>query len=136
MKQNTVLILVGAGLVGYYLYKRNQAATMLPATAQTAAPSGTMPLLAAPMVNAATVSVPLQGPTVPPAVKTWVDSALDKANRDQFYSMLPTMSQNDLDSLNDIIVNDWGGTGVATTAQRTFWDSWRVKYHILDGTFA
>lgn len=70
---------------------------------------------------------------VPKAVTDWANG-LQPNNKAQFYKMLPTMTQQDIDGLYDIILNEWGANRMPTPAQTTFWNYWRVKYHVADGS--
>jgi hypothetical protein len=65
----------------------------------------------------------------------WVNT-LSPANATAARSALSVMSQDEIAGLYDIVHNDFYGNGITTDAQRTFWNAWRVKYHVLDGTYA
>ncbi len=80
---------------------------------------------------------PAPAPTgiVPPDVYTWIGS-LDTANQAQAQKALLIMTPEEIAGLEDIVHNDFYGNGITTDAQRTFWNTWRVKYHVLDGTYA
>jgi len=73
------------------------------------------------------------GSTVPPAVTQWA-TTLGPNNQAQFNKALPSMTSDELGNLNNIIVNYWYKNIPITDSLRSFWDSWRVKYHILDNT--
>jgi hypothetical protein len=132
MKNQTLILLGGGALLAYYFWKKSQAAQSAGAAAVITPGAG------APIVNITPVPQSNTGVagqlTVPQVVTDWVGT-MDVANRNQFYAQLKVMTQADINGLQDIIVNDWEGTGIATPAQRAFWDTWRVKYHILDGTY-
>jgi len=69
-------------------------------------------------------------------VRQWFDS-LDAANKNQAYAQLPNMTSTDIAGLVDLIDNAWGsGIDKTTDSERAFWNAWRLKYHILDGTYA
>jgi hypothetical protein len=131
MKTQTLVLLGGGALLAYYFWKKSQDAAAGSTTnivAPGALPQPTVQPL--PQSNLGTGSQL----TVPQVVTDWVNT-MDAGNKAQFYAQLKVMTQADINGLQDIIVNDWGGTGVATAAQRAFWDKWRTTYHILDGTY-
>ena len=134
--KNTGLWIV-AGLVAvWYFFIRPQSSAVL-ITQQPSAPVPVSEPLAQ-LPSAAPISVPAVAQSIDPnqlqTVKNWFDT-LDSANKAQAYAQLPNMTADDIAGLYDIIVNDWEGTGVATDAQRAFWNAWRVKYHVQDGTY-
>jgi hypothetical protein len=148
-KNNTVLIL-GIAAVGFYLWKRNQAqgqpVALMPGsglnptlpTSPVSSPSFIQPVTqAAPVSQVQNVqpSPVSSGVTIPADVYTWIGT-LDLANQGQANKALTLMSQSEVNSLEDIVHNDFYGNGITTTAQRQFWDAWRVKYHVLDGTYS
>lgn len=75
------------------------------------------------------------GAEVPTAVTNWAKQGMGPANQAQFFKMLPSMTSSEINQLYDIIINAWGKGVNPTPAQVQFWDTWRVKYHILDGTY-
>lgn len=153
-KKTNYLLIAGIAAVGFYLWKRSVAqpagSTPLPGSAINPTMPTVAPLVSAPVSQPATTGflatvaqvfapapapVTASGTTVPGDVRTWVES-LDAANQAQANKALLIMPQSEIDSLEDIVHNDFYGNGITTPAQRTFWDMWRVKYHVLDGTYA
>jgi hypothetical protein len=128
---NTLLLfgLAAAAAVGYYFYSKQTpgaAATPATLTTTTGTPAGftTAPTPAA-NANSATV------------VQGWFSSgALDAANMQQAYAQFGNMTADEVNQLADIIVNVWGTGSKPSAAQTDFWNAWRSKYHIDDGTYA
>lgn len=65
----------------------------------------------------------------------WINS-LGVANKQQALKMYPQMTMDEKAKLADIITNVWGGKRAQTADDTLFWNTWRVKYHILDGTYS
>lgn len=144
-KNNTLLLVGGVAVVGFLLWKRS-AAAQLPAPVPTGAP-GLNPTLNSALVTptqamTATTANQVQpsqvvtvaaGNQVPPDILQWVGT-LSPANQVQAKNALQVMTSQEIAGLEDIVHNDFYGNGITTPAQRTFWDAWRVKYHVLDGT--
>lgn len=141
MKKDTVVILGVLAIGGYLLYRKSQAAALA-----TSSPVVVPPMVNAPMSLPTTLttgqqtynntppSTPVDPNGVPLAFTQWAET-LDVANKAQFDKMLPSMTPGEIACMTDIIINDFNGNHITTPAQRSCWDSWRVKYHILDGTF-
>lgn len=64
----------------------------------------------------------------------WMNN-LGVANKQQALKMYPSMTTAEKTALSDIILNVWTGKRPQTKADTDFWNTWRVKYHIEDGTF-
>ncbi len=143
----TLPLLIGGGaLAVWYFFFRNTAAA---APAPTSAIPGNTANYNGPgidMASPGTVS-PLTGVSTAAAgyptqnqnntnivIVNWMNT-LSPANRNQALSQLPNMTVDETNELADIIVNVWA-KGIAPSATQTaFWNAWRVKYHILDGTY-
>lgn len=138
-KSNNLLLIAGIGVAGYFLWKKSAA----PAPAVTPAGSLLTPTLttnysSAPTTGTGSAATPL--PSVAndarvPVIQQWINT-LDTANQAQANKALPLMSQDEIAGLYDVVHNDFYGNGITTPAQRDFWNAWRVKYHVLDGTYA
>lgn len=132
-KDNTMLLLglAAAAAVGYYLYSKNSGSiapvAVTPAGALTNPGTGPVVYSSAPTpaANANTATI----------VQGWFNT-LDAANKQQALAQYGNMTDAELTELADIIVNVWGTGGKPSAAQTDFWNAWRVKYHILDGTYA
>jgi hypothetical protein len=132
---NNLLLIAGVGVVGWYLWSRSS-------TPVVAASPGLTPVLtstqSAPTVgtgSAATPTPSLANDARIPEIQQWI-ATLDAANAAQATRALQIMSQDEIAGLYDVVHNDFYGNGITTDAQRTFWNAWRVKYHVLDGTYA
>lgn len=155
-------ILGGAGLV-YYFYNKNKTATTTTTTTTvtTPAPVSALPTASTvitpglPVTPPSTVTIltpetfaPAQLPAAPAPVnaaaastdqQTVIDyfkSSLDEANLNQFNNSMASFTPAEWSALWDLLVNDWRGGQGNTPARMQFWDTWRTKYHILDGTYA
>lgn len=142
---NNLLLIAGIGVVAYYLWQKSS--TPVPVAALPG--SGLTPALnTTPMVTAVQSTPPTVGtgsaatPTPSlandariPQIQQWI-ATLDPANAAQATRALPLMTQDEIAGLYDVVHNDFYGNGITTDAQRTFWNAWRVKYHVLDGTYA
>ena len=163
MKKQTIIIIVAiaalAALYYFFIYKKNQTAAA-PATIAPGVPSAAPVSQAAvvngpPSVNAtatgasqiltgnATDATPAPQPgavaSVDPTqydaiILPWINS-LGVNNKQQALTMYPQMTASEKASLADIIANVWTGNRPQTSADTLFWNAWRVKYHILDGTY-
>ena len=166
MKQSTVALLAVAGIGAYLWWKNNQAQAQQIALNAGAppAPVPAMPVSplqpvspppvtvaapAAPVATPGTVNTQVQGAIQSGGavvqdlcysrVTSWFNT-LDAGNKNQAFSQLPNMTEDELTALC-LIFDQWaaGHSTVALGMPQsyiTFWNSWRVKYHILDGTYA
>ena len=154
-KKTNYILIAGIAAVAYFLYRKStsqaQPVAMLPGAGLNPTLPTTNLLQPQPVVvqapapapvsvqsaQAQVVSIPAptSGTSIPADIYTWVGS-LDAANQAQANKALAIMPQSEIDSLEDIVHNDFYGNGITTTAQRTFWNMWRVKYHVLDNTYA
>jgi predicted negative regulator of RcsB-dependent stress response len=139
-----IAILAGIGLVGYFgwqWYQKNQAGGAAPSVG---------PLNASQALNAGgPVNVPGLAPANMPAgngpvslastpdgvtVSNWMNT-LDTANRTQALAELQYMTADELSQMANIINNVWAKGLSADSEETDFWNAWRVKYHVLDGTY-
>lgn len=141
---NKLLLIAGVAAVGYYLYKKGSFDNIFPATG-----SVTQGLNPIPMATntAAGVQVGVsnaQQPILPPVpsndpriqtITQWMNT-LTGGNRTAALAALQVMTQDEVAGLYDIVANDFYGNGITTPAQTQFWNAWRVKYHVDDGTYA
>jgi hypothetical protein len=163
MKKGYVIIIVIALLaaIWYFFFRKDAsnttaAAVIAPGGALT--PAGTSPIMS-PNLNATATqaSQVLTGPAVVSAgipasmspsadvaidpsqydaiITNWMNS-LGSANKMQALSIEPSMSLTEKAALADIIQNVWTGNRAQTVADTNFWNAWRVKYHVLDGTYS
>jgi hypothetical protein len=65
----------------------------------------------------------------------WMNN-LGVANKQQALKIYPSMTTNEKAALADIILNVWGGKRPQTSDDTLFWNNWRTKYHVLDGTYS
>jgi len=157
-------ILGGAGIL-VYLYNKNQTTAVTTTTVTTPAiisPISSLPASATAVaqIDPGTIAIPtvtvspetlapLSVATVAPAatssssysanqqtVINYFKTDLDEANLNQFTNNLANFTPAEWTGLYDLLVNDWEGGQGNTPARKQFWDTWRVKYHILDGTYA
>jgi predicted membrane-bound mannosyltransferase len=136
-KSNNNLLLIAAVAVGgYFLWKKSAAPAVAPATGLT--PTLTGDYSTAPTIGTGSASTPLPSTANDPRlieINQWVGT-LSVGNQNQARAALSQMSQAEIAGLYDIVHNDFYGNGITTPTQRVFWDTWRVKYHVLDGTVA
>jgi hypothetical protein len=133
-KDNTMLLLglAAAAAVGYYFYSK-QSAGVTPA----ALPAGSLATTTGTPAGFSTAPTPAANANSATVVQGWFNSgALDPANRQQAFGQFGNMTADEVNQLADIIVNVWGTGGKPSAAQTAFWNAWRVKYHIDDGTYA
>ena len=126
---NKLLLIAAIGGVAYWLYTRQAPAAAVPA--QTAS-NGT-----APNYGTGSAQTPAPVTAVDPRltdIRQWINT-LSHANAGAAVNALAVMSQAEIASLYDIVHNDFYGNGITTPAQRDFWNAWRVKYHVNDGTY-
>lgn len=137
MAKKTNYLLIGAvAAVGYILWKRSAAAPAAAATAPNIPPTltattGSGYTAPAQLTTAGPVSQPTNA--VPADIYQWI-ATIPPNNQVQAKNALLLMSAQEIAGLEDIVHNDFYGNGITTSAQRLFWDTWRVKYHVLDGT--
>lgn len=155
-KEYVVLIAIVALAAIWYFFFRNTNAVTIPG--QTAiTPTNPAPALWGQPATNATATAPSQTLTTPattgspstpvqPVYMSTVDpsqydavilpwmNTLPVNNKQQALSKYPSMSSAEKAALADIIINVWGGKRPQTQADTDFWNAWRVKYHIMDGT--
>jgi hypothetical protein len=132
-KDNTMLLLglAAAAAVGYYFYSRQS-----PGVAPALAP-GSLATTTGTPAGFSTAPTPAANANSATVVQGWFNSgALDPANKQQAFAQFGNMTADEINQLADIIVNVWGTGGTPSAAQTLFWNAWRVKYHIDDGTYA
>lgn len=166
MKQSTVALLAVAGIGAYLWWKSKQTQAQQTVLASGAPPGPVSPLPTSPLQPVSpppvTVAAPAAPVATPGTVQTQVQNAvqsgsqvvqdlcysrvtswfntLDAGNKAQAFAQLPNMTEDELTALC-LIFDQWaaGHTTVAQGMPQSyidFWNSWRVKYHILDGTYA
>jgi hypothetical protein len=106
-----------------------------PVTASPASPDAT--------TATAPAATPAPSATYDSIILPWMNS-LGVGNKAQALRIYPTMTDvgnpgigpgNEKAALADIIANVWTGKRAQTAADTNFWNAWRVKYHVLDGTY-
>ena len=163
MKKETVIILVIAALAlvwYFFFYKKNQTAVIqtpvgtlaapvtqagvlnsLPSTNATAtSPSQTLTAVDVVSTRPSTGVNPVGLTTIDPSqydaiILPWMNS-FGSANKAQALKMYPSMTDAEKAMLADFIVNLWPGKRAQTADDTAGWNAWRVKYHILDGTYS
>jgi hypothetical protein len=157
-----VAVLGGAGVL-YYLYSKNKTTTVttttvatpvispvssLPAstTASVIDPGVTQPVTVTvtpdsllPVVPTVATATPTNAATYSANQQQVIDyfkSDLDEANLNQFLNNEANFTPAEWAGLYDLLVNDWEGGQGNTPARVQFWNNWRTKYHILDGTYS
>jgi hypothetical protein len=126
---NKLLLIAAVGAAAYYLYTRHPAAAA-PPVVQTS--GGTAPNYGTGS-NQTPAPVTVADPRLT-EINQWV-STLSTANAAAARNALTVMSQGEIASLYDIVHNDFYGNGITTATQRDFWNVWRTKYHVNDGTY-
>jgi hypothetical protein len=66
-------------------------------------------------------------------VQGWVNT-LAAADKQHINAALPLMTADEIATLAGI-VNTWTSGNPVSAAQTAFWNAWRVKYHVLDGSY-
>lgn len=142
---NKLLLIAGVAAVGYYLYSKGSLQSLFGAPAPATTPGlNTVPMA---VNTAAGIQVGVsnaQQPAMPPVtvndsrvatITQWMNT-LTGGNRTAALAALPVMTQDEIAGLYDIVANDFYGNGITTPAQTAFWNAWRVKYHVNDGTYS
>jgi hypothetical protein len=129
-KKNDWLLPVGIlGAIGLYFYFKQQPVAAAPAII----PSGAIPMSTT--VNSTDTSAPAPSvSSTDTVVQTWMNT-LPPNNRAQALSQFPNMTAAEKNELADIITNAWGKGVPPTSNQINFWNTWRVTYHVDDGTY-
>jgi hypothetical protein len=155
------LLAVG-GLAWWYFTKKPATATPIPATALPPVPGTGMALppplqvaptafvpgaAAPPVATPATVSpspvaaTPLALPVTGPAdnrvatIQAWANSTLTPGNLAAFNAGESSFTPTEWAGLFDLYFNDWIGGQGNNAARIAFWNDWRAKYHVNDGTY-
>jgi hypothetical protein len=136
-KRDNLLLIAGIGVGAYLLWKKSatQPPAPLPASNLTPTLTGNY---SAPTLGTGSAATPLPSTANDQRVteiKQWI-SSLSPGNQAAALSALAVMSQAEIAGLYDIVHNDFYGNGITTSQQRAFWDAWRTKYHVADGTYA
>jgi hypothetical protein len=140
---NKTLLILGVAAVGYYLYSKGSLNSLFgsaPAPAiNPVLPQGAPQTPPGPQVGVSNAQQPILAP-VPinsPQIATitqWMNT-LTGGNRTAALAALQVMTQDEITGLYDIVANDFYGNGITTPTQTAFWNAWRVKYHVNDGTY-
>lgn len=69
-------------------------------------------------------------------LQNWAQTSMDAANYAQWTAQQGNFTPVEWAGLADLYFNDWTGGQGNTPARESFWNDWRRKYHILDGTYA
>jgi hypothetical protein len=110
----------------------------------TPLPGGAIPIVpgtGAALTPTTTPLVPTQANTAIPTdprvatIQTWANTSMTPPNLAQFNKMKSSFTNDDWLGLFDLYFNDWIGGQGNTAARTVFWNGWRSKYHINDGTF-
>jgi hypothetical protein len=127
------LVIGGGALAIWYFFFRNPAAAAI-------TPAGSTPLSTG--VNASpgtviysTAPTPSANVTLDAVIQGWFNT-LDAANKQRAYATYGNWTDAEKTEMGDIIVNVWGTGSKPSADQVIFWNALRVKYHILDGTYA
>ncbi len=162
-KKNNIgiwIALIGGGGLLYY-YMKNQQPAVVPIVPPVTGPSDltpisqpialpvspSSPLTATPLQIAPMVSANVPGvssgyanadsagltPADMQQIMTWVAS-LSPARQAQFNATAPLYTVDEWKGLRHLILVAWYGNAGNTPADVDFWNYWRVKYHIADGT--
>jgi len=145
-----VVVLIAAIAIWYFVIRKKPTASTTQSIAvgdqpqstgsPTEVPTGVQALPAATQpsqtldVSQATTSTGQPSNTDKSVVSNWFNT-LGAANKQQAFAMLPSMTPQELSNMAIILTQYWPTGTPVTPALRTFWDTWRVKYHILDGTY-
>lgn len=70
-----------------------------------------------------------------PVILPWINS-FGAANKQHALDMYPQFTAAEKSMLVDFITNLWPGKRAQTATDTTNWNNWRMKYHILDGTYS
>jgi hypothetical protein len=137
-KNNTVLVVgIAAAAAAVWYFFIRPGAQAAPGSAVTpgaaALPGGpavnsTGPVYTSPPTPASNVNTDM-------VVQGWMNT-LDAANKAQALGQFGNMTVDEKNQLADIIQNVWAVGAKPSAVQTNFWNAWRVKYHILDGTYA
>lgn len=140
-KNNNTLLYIGLAVGAYFLYQRskNQNGVAVPAPVTPVALLPPSTNIAAPVAVTATTGRASNNSALLPDVLKWAQptptGGLSPANSARFFAVQNLFTTDEIDGLNDLVVNDWEGGQGNTAARTAFWNNWRVKYHIADGTY-
>lgn len=138
-KSNNNLLLIAAVAVGgYFLWKKSASPAVAAPAGSLLTPTLTATTGSAPNYGTGSVATPLPSTANDPRladIRQWI-SSLSPSNAGAASTALASMTQDEIAGLYDVVHNDFYGNGITTPAQRTFWNAWRVKYHVLDGTYS
>jgi hypothetical protein len=136
------LIIVGviavAALIWYFMFYKKAtpgASTTAVTPALPGGSSGGSPVTIVPGVQTLDTTGGASGAqnTNLSIVQGWSNTlpALDKQH---INAALPLMTADEIATLAGII-NTWTSGNPVSAAQTAFWNAWRVKYHVLDGSY-
>jgi hypothetical protein len=126
---NTFLLLglAAAAGIGYYFYTKQSTPAAVPGAAVLPNP-GTGP------VTYSTAPTPAANVNSATVMQGWFNT-LSPGNKQQAFAQFGNMTADEVNEMADIIVNVWGTGSQPSADQTAFWNMWRVKYHIDDGTY-
>lgn len=142
-KTNKLLVVGALGVGAYLLYKKfgtNQGAVLQPVNSP--GNMSTIPNSTYNAVNAA-AALPGQYGTDQPvnsnataaqqtALFNWANSSLKPGDLAQFMKMYPSFTAADIAGFMDLFSTNWA----PSPAHTTFWNNWRAKYDIDNGTYS
>lgn len=134
---NKLLIAAAVAVGGYLLYKHMNAptATAVPVATPVTTDAGTVIQQAAnAQTNAAAQPIPQVAGAYDPSVMNWAQSALKPGDWARFQAVDSAFSPDEWIGLYRLVNAD-PKYGFGTQGGGLFWDQWRVKYHIDDGTY-
>lgn len=113
------------------------AVTLMPSTPLTATPLQMTPIVStnAPGVTSGYANADGAGLSVADmqTILNWVGS-LSQARQNQFYATAPLYTADEWKGLRNLVVIAWAQGQGQKASDVDFWNYWRVKYHIADGT--
>lgn len=129
-------VALGLGAVGLYMYfKKAQPALADPGIiAPGALPGSTTLDTTAPASGSTVTSSGSLSHVNDPSVIKWAAASMSPMNYAQFQKTEGTFTNDDWDGLYLLVSGD-PTYGFGTSGGATFWNAWRVKYHINDGTY-
>lgn len=138
MKKQYVLIggLIVVGVLIYLWWKNKQSASTAATASQTGTGTPAVTTTVNPVTGQTTASYTSAGGNPVPTAITDYFKTLPPNNQAQAFKMLPQMTDSDIAQLSDIIMNVWGKGASPNAAQTGFWNAWRKKYGILNGTIS
>lgn len=136
-KNNLILPLgIGAVIAAVWYFSRDTAAA--PGATTPGAIPQTVTTNSATAVTDGFQSTPGQQTVGPQdlVISNWMKTLPVQAEVTNALNQLPAMTVGEKNMLSNIIVNVWGKNMSPDSDQISFWNIWRVKYHIEDGTYS